>query len=716
MSLGGQDESLLQDFLTESGELIERLDADLVRLEQEPASKGLLDGIFRAIHTIKGAASFLNLNAVTRFSHSAEDALNRLRKGEVAVDAEIIDALLKSVDVVRGMIGEVGAGQEATLPDGSESLLARLKKISDSAAAEAPGATPPAKPVPASAAEMTVASLPPEKSDLIGGLIAEIDVTVEVLDTFGATRAAEMAAGLLPTARFFEFNYLIQLAESLAHITGAADPDAAAKAERFAVHLRTFGEALKAGRILSALPESDGENDQDPRAEADASANAGAAATPKAQQGAAGKDAAPKEAQNAKHVESAETTVRVEVARLETLLNLVGELVLTKNQVLGMARHLRQHELPHELMENVTGVSGALDRLTSELQVGVMRTRLQPLNKLFGRYPRVVRDLARNTGKQIDIEIVGGETEVDKSVLEQLADPMVHILRNSADHGIEPMDVRVAAGKSAAGRIRVEASHSGGHVRVEISDDGKGIDPAVIGPKAVEKGLITQEELAQMPPERVVALVFAAGFSTAEKVSDLSGRGVGMDVVRTNIEKIGGTVSITSEKGKGTMIEVMIPLTVAIMPAMMVGVGRHQYAIPLACITEIVRLEPASQHSVAGRPVIRIREDVLPLIDLGSRLGEPKGSDAADAARFAVVSAIGQHRAALAVDSLVGQQEIVIKPLDDVYTKGGPFSGATIREDGEVSLIIDAAMLVRQTPASAPAARTAGAANDKPAA
>jgi two-component system chemotaxis sensor kinase CheA len=705
MSLGGQDANLLNDFLTESGELIERLDADLVRLEHEAASRELLDGIFRALHTIKGAASFLSITSITRFSHAAEDALNRLRKGEAEVDAEVIDTLLKSVDVIKGMLADVGAGQEA--PPGPDELFGRLKRISEGAAAPslAPADhAPPSKPVPAEPADHTrPLALAPDKADLLGGLIAEIECSLEAI---AAGRIPEVAAGLVPTAEFFGFPVLIDLAARLTALAEAPAAEAALDAEEHAGALRVFLDALKAGRELIRVPAGHAAS----RLAGDLiqatppPASSAAPPDPKNINPPPSADAPAKEHASASgggRADAAETTVRVEVERLDALLNLVGQLVLTKNQLLGVARQLRGHNLSHDFMQSVTSVTGALGRLTSELQVGVMRTRLQPLNKLFGRYPRVVRDLARATGKQIDLEIVGGDTEVDKSVLEQLADPMVHILRNSADHGIEMPDVRTAAGKPATGCIRVEAMHQGGHVRVVISDNGKGVDPAVIGPKAVEKGVISREQLVSMTSEEIVNLIFAAGFSTAEKVSDLSGRGVGMDVVRTNIAKIGGTVSVSSTKGVGTTIEVLIPLTVAIMPAMLVAVGRHQYALPLACIMEIVRAEPASCHSVAGQPVIRIRKSVLSIIDLSARLGEPPRNQTSEEGRdsgsdrFAVVVEVGQQRAALLVDELVGQQEVVIKPLDDHYTKGGPFSGATIREDGDVSLIIDAPMLVR---------------------
>jgi two-component system chemotaxis sensor kinase CheA len=310
--------------------------------------------------------------------------------------------------------------------------------------------------------------------------------------------------------------------------------------------------------------------------------------------------------------------------------------------------------------------------------------------KLFDRYPRLIRDLSRSTGKQIELRIVGKDTEVDKTVLELLADPLIHIMRNSADHGIETPDVRTAAGKPALGIITLTAEHQGNHVRVEVTDDGKGIHADVIGRKAVEKGLVTAEELSQMSEPQIQALVFAPGFSTAEKLSDLSGRGVGMDVVRTNVVKMNGTINVRSTAGKGTCVEILIPLTVAILPAMMVGVGDTLYALPLTSILEIVRPTPEMLHSVNSRPVLQLRNTVMPLIDLRQRLDHQTSDGKAP---FAVVVACGAQRAGLIVDRLIGQQEVVIKPLDEAHA-GGPFSGATIREDGGVSLILDIALLL----------------------
>ncbi len=765
------DPSLLQDFLTESSELIELLDGDLVRLESAEApaeAQELCNSCFRALHTIKGAASFLGLTAVTGFAHVAEDTLNRLRKGEVQVTEAVMDALLQSADVVRSQIEALSSGEEA--PEAPDELIERLKALCAAGGAssdeqDADAGDEPAEPASDDGGGQPL-SLPAQKLDLLEFMVADmreqaqqIEGAIQELESDAtreeaAAHLSEIAETLVKTVDFFELpdltavaRLLEQTAPKLGRLPGDAMTQITVRLRGIRWLIEQQADALQRQRALSwplerlterlnqlaegqELPaEARAERGDDPvaalkldgvldAAESDAGAADGAegrasgGATPAPGAGATstepaepdGGDAADKPAAGRAGASAVEQTIRVEVGRLEALLNLVGQLVLNKNRVLALTRNLRDHELPQELTENVTSAASDLDRLTSELQVGVMRTRMQPLAKLFDRYPRVIRDIARMTHKKIDLEITGKDTEVDKSVLELLADPLVHILRNSADHGIEEPAQRVEAGKAEVGKIRLEAEHQGSHVRVAIIDDGKGLDREVIGTKAVERGLATAEQVAQLSDSDVFRFIFEAGFSTAAVVSDLSGRGVGMDVVRTNVTKLNGTINIDSTRGQGTTIEILIPLTVAIMPAMVVGVGRHLYAIPLQSIVEIVRPEQCVVRSVHGHPVMRLRDAVLPLVDLRQRLNEVALEGAG---RFAVVVAVGGHRAGLIVDKLVGQKEIVIKPLDDECTAGGPFSGATIQENGEVSLILDVVQLLKSTgSASAPPAPT----------
>lgn len=774
------DASLMQDFLTESTELIEQLDADLVKLESADESEqaDLLNASFRALHTIKGAASFLGLETVIRFAHVAEDALNRLRKGEIGMSLQVMDALLQSADVVREQIEQLSAGQDAQ--EAPAELVAQLEAIiknqppsagtdgdeltttpdTDTATIDAPEEQLSEDPgLPGSPLE-----LPPQKQDLLEFMVADMQDYAgqmdEVIDQLGndatrdeaATSLIEIADNLSKTVDFFELDTLNSAIKLLSNIAQTVGEAPHAVLEEMLIRIRGIkwmldeqSTWLEKGRALdwklatfterveslckheSLAEECTGKHENDPvkaleldgvihssatRAEPTAAetssqpasdqtpsqADAEQAETPDTKPAKENKPAEPAKATKAAaptKQAAAEQTIRVEVGRLESLLNLVGQLVLNKNRVLAQTRMLEDMNLEQEKMESFNAAAGELDRLTGELQVSVMRTRMQPLAKLFDRYPRVIRDLARQTGKQIDLQLVGKETEVDKTVLENLSDPLVHILRNSADHGVEQPDDRKAKGKNPKGTIKLEANHQGSHVRVAIIDDGKGLDREVIGNKAVEKGLTTPDQLAQLDDSDVFRFIFEAGFSTAAQVSDLSGRGVGMDVVRTNINKLNGTINIKSVKGKGTTIEILIPLTVAIMPAMIVGVGKHLYSIPLQSIEEIVRPEADEVSTIRGQRVMRLRDSVLPLTDMRHRLNETVHEDGG---KFAVIVSVGGQRAGLCVDRLIGQQEIVIKPLDDSYTQGGPFSGATIREDGKVSLILDVVQLIRQTP------------------
>jgi len=768
------DPSLLQDFLTESSELIEQLDQDLVQMESATpeAQQEVCNSCFRALHTIKGAASFLGLTAVTTFAHAAEDALNKMRKGEVALTPEIMDSLLQSADVVRGQVEAMTAGDPA--PEGPQALIDKLHAIAEGAgekaADQASSDDSQAEDESDDDEPGTKLELDPSKLDLLEFMTADLkDSTTQIAEAIedlkspasraeAATLIQELIGQCTRTAEFFglpELSDLICLVSDSAPILAELDDmytnELCVRLAAAAILIGNQADAMDSGRLLNypiqtlqkritrlasnqeleeddlpshdddankllvidgVFPEEVAEQAEVETEKAASPENPAAAAEASAPQERAEQDRR-QTTERRQAAPAVEQTIRVEVGRLESLLNMVGQLVLNKNRMLALTRTLRDESIEQELHEQFTATAGDLDRLTGELQVGVMRTRMQPLAKLFDRYPRVIRDIARTTGKKIDLIIDGKDTEVDKSVLEALADPLVHILRNSADHGVELPEDREGKGKAVTGTIRLSAEHQGSHVRVAIEDDGKGLSRSMLGDKAVEKGLYTREQLAQMTDDEVFRIIFAAGFSTAKQVSDLSGRGVGMDVVRTNIQKVNGEINIQSVEHQGTTIEILIPLTVAIMPAMVVGVGEHMYSIPLQCVHEIVKPEDMGEHTVSGYPVIRLRDAVLPLLDMTTILDEDVVEDGG---RFAVVISVGGNRVGLRVDNLVGQQEIVIKPLDDAYTQGGPFSGATIREDGEVSLILDVARMVREASQQIANVQVSQCATDEPAA
>ncbi len=743
------DPELLKDFVTEASELLDQVDQDLVTLESSPADIDLLNNVFRAMHTIKGSGSFLGLTELCDFTHAAEDALNVLRKGQAELDAGTMDVLLAAVDVIKRQTNHIAEG---TQPEpGPEDLVSSLRAVGGGGGNQA-SSQDNAEP---SGQERTLA-LSDSKLELlpfmIDDLMASLDELAESFqaaadgnqaDDAGCEVAVGIAEELIRSVEFFEQQSLVEemssLREAAAKLAEVGESDqvylriagvmqvmrqrAEALRER-TVHiadtsvLRERLAKLLAGEDLEAdeklpdacdvqhvvaleviLPQT-ADSSSDPAVGAAAQPDAGGVA--EGEQGGeavgAGREQAPdggKPRDTKAAAAQGEQTIRVDVARLEGLLNLMGELVLQKNRVLGVAKRASGESLDGELREEFEQIASDLDRVTAELQMGVMKARMQPMHKLFSRYPRVIRDLARMTGKEIDLQVEGAETEVDKSVVEALGDPLVHILRNSADHGIEAPEVRESAGKPRTGTISLSARHDGNHVVVIIRDDGKGIDPAVISEKALAKGLVSQADLDDMSESQILQLLFAPGFSTAEKVSDLSGRGVGMDVVRTNITRLNGAVELTSVPGHGSCVTIRIPLTLAIMPAMMVKIQRDLFALPLSSIHEIVRPSADELYTVRGQQVMRLRDEVVPLIDLREQFKDIRAAHSQDekvpasGAPFAVIAASGDRKAGLLVDGLIGQQEVVIKPLDELFDRNLAVSGATVREDGGVSLIVD---------------------------
>lgn len=600
--MNGLDPSIVQDFLTESGELLEQLDRDLVALEHRARDADLLNRAFRALHTIKGSASFLALTDLVAIAHVAEGALSAVRNGTAAVDRAMMDLLLQATALLKRQFAALAAGEP--LPSAETALVDALRTIGECPPEVGPGAEP-----------------------------------AHAVEDFGVAPVCQLARVVGTAAELVRTS----AATSLEEIAGQLD-----------------------GVISAFATQAPGIDSGEVRARDVGPWEAGAAAAP-------------------------DSTIRVEIARLEALLNHVGELMLQKDRVAALARQADALGLgTQEYRESLTRAIGGLDRTTGDIQAAVMRMRLQPLDKLFGRYPRLIRDLARKTNKKIQLVIEGGDTEVDKSVIEKLADPLVHLLRNSGDHAIESPRERADAGKPEEGTIRLVAENQGGHVSVRIIDDGRGLSRERIGANAVQLGLVTPQRLAEMSDREVWNFIFAPGFTTAAQVSDLSGRGVGMDVVRTNIEKIKGTVELWSEPGKGTTVTVKIPLTVSILPAMMVGVGTQVYAVPRSHVLEIVKPTEQQRGTVNAVPVLRLRDAVLPLIDARSVFDESLEGEAP----FALVLASQEKRVGLLVSRLIGQQEIAIKPLDEMARCDGPVAGATVRDDGGVSLIVDVPRLI----------------------
>ncbi|MDX2148422.1 MAG: chemotaxis protein CheA [Planctomycetota bacterium] len=767
------DPEILQDFLTESGELLDALEGDLVALEQDAQNPDLVNKVFRALHTIKGSASFLALTNLVSIAHAAESALNAARNGSISINRPMMDLLLQAVDVIKRQMGQLRAGKPLETPPAA--AVAALTELGEGkqagAASKSPAPATPAAPACPAAGEATAPStdgkrplvVPANRLDLLEFFVADLSETLKNLEeqlgkfqtpsarSAAAPALAECTDNLARVADFFEYPEMVSVVRGIgrfalaatAGMNAAALEQALVRSRALAQVLREQAEGIQSKHLLALTCENvlnelnsistsnsaAGVNLFNPSASpeqvlrgapAGASPNSGSGASD-APSNAAAKEPeaattpAPREGEaegpakrSTQAAASGDQTIRVEVERLETLMNLVGELVLQKNRIAAVVRNLDVAKVGHDTKEVMMMSAGGLDRVTADIQVAVMRTRMQPLDKLFGKYPRLIRDLARKTSKDIELVIEGGDTEVDKSVLEELGDPLVHLMRNSADHGVETPDERVKAGKSPTARITLSASHEGSHVRVQVRDDGRGLNREKIIKKAVERGLVKAEATAALPDREVFQFIFLPGFSTADQVSDLSGRGVGMDVVRTNIEKIKGTVELDSTTGKGTTVTILIPLTVAIMPAMMVAVASEIYAVPLTSIVEIVKPDADVLGSIGQHPVMRLRDGVLPLVGAKDLFDVP--ADKVEPAPFAVVLSQNDKRVGLMVSRLIGQQEIVVKPLDgigiDISQGKRAVSGATVRDDGGVSLIVDVAELIRM----AESARVLGAA------
>ena len=623
---------IMEDFLIEAFELIEQIDHDLVELEANPEDLELLNRIFRVAHTVKGSSSFLNFDVLTELTHHMEDVLNKARKGELKITPDIMDVVLESVDMMKGLLESIrDNGSDAAAGIDIKNICVRLTQISEgeapSAAAEAPAAPAPEsvkEPEPATPAEEAA----PEVSDAELSKLSDSEVEAEIERLLKVRKAEDQARraskGIAPKSP-----------EEIAPAASAA-PAPAPK------------------------PAPSRERDADKKVPAASSSSAVAQ----------------------------EQTIRVEVKRLDHLMNLIGELVLGKNRLLKIYDDVEERYEGEKFLEELNQVVSSLSLVTTDIQLAVMKTRMLPIAKVFNKFPRMIRDLSRDLGKQIDLEISGEETELDKSIVEEIGDPLVHIIRNSCDHGIEDPETRKAMGKPEKGLVQLKAYNEGNHIVVEIVDDGKGLDADMLKSKSIEKGIITEREADAMSEKEAFGLIFRPGFSTAAKVTNVSGRGVGMDVVKTNIEKLNGIIDIESEVGKGTVMKLKIPLTLAIIQSLLVGTQEEFYAIPLASVLETVRVPIDDIYTIDGKNVLRLRDEVLSLVRLSDVFGVEKVFDGGDHT-YVVIIGVAEAKLGIIVDTLVGQEEIVIKSMGDYLQNIPGIAGATIRGDGRVTLIID---------------------------
>ena len=707
------DDDILQDFLVEAGELLEQLDEQLVELESRPDDPELLNAIFRAFHTVKGGAGFLGLEPMVELCHRTEDVFNVLRQGERRVDAELMDTVLKALDGVNEMFARVKAGEEPRPAD--PALLEALVALAQPAGGDGAGAAPASAAAGAgqegAAAQAPEAEAAPEPAPQEQGAATEAgkggdgdEITDEefeaLLDELQGRKAgaAQAPAPQEATPQPAAAEARETTADAGPEKVGGGDEITEEEFERLLDALHGPGRAPGAG---GAQPEA-------AAAQAAAAAEAAAAAQAPAPQerreppgaapppegggsgraggrGEGGAGGAGRGRPGA--APSPESTVRVDTRRLDEIMNLVGELVLVRNRLATLRSSIGD--------EAVSQAVANLDLVTSDLQAAVMKTRMQPIRKVFGRFPRVVRDLARSLNKEVVLELRGEETDLDKNLVEALADPLVHLVRNAVDHGIEPPDEREAKGKPRAGTVVLAAAQEGDHILITITDDGRGMDPHALKRKAIEKGIIDEAAAARMDDHEAFNLIFAPGFSTKTEISDISGRGVGMDVVKNRIAQLNGTVEIDSHLGQGSEVRIKLPLTLAILPTLMVIVGGRRFALPLSNVAEIFQMDPARTNTVDGQLVVRMRGKAVPLYYLHHWLAPDADTSEAERSGQVVMAHVGNQRVGFVVDQVLGQEEVVIKPLGALLHGLAGFAGATITGDGRIALILDVPSLLR---------------------
>lgn len=728
------DDELLEDFLVEAGEILEQLNEQLVELENSPEDSDLLNAVFRGFHTIKGGAGFLSIDVMVAICHRTEDIFNMLRNGEIKVDNHLMDTVLPVLDVLNDQFDALRSGEE---PQAAEpALLTALEGI---ISGEIPAAEAT---VAAEAAVEVAAEEPPQASEpaMVNGSENMSDDEFEALMDALENPDAELPAKQASTESSSdditdeEFEALLDdlhgegkfspdkvaadkpAASSAAksddeitdeefeallddiHGKGSFSPDKAASAgatdEQKSYEQSKQDDEITEEEFEALLDDIHGKgkfsvdkgNKANEQAEKPAAASVPAPAAAAPVKKAEEKKPAPSKAAKpaAKEKAPVETSVRVDTSRLDEIMNMVGELVLVRNRISRLGA-----EGGDMASEEMSKAIANLDLVTADLQLSVMKTRMQPIKKVFGRFPRVVRDIARNLKKDIKLEMVGEDTDLDKNLVEALADPLVHLVRNSVDHGIEMPDEREKVGKPRQGTVVLSASQEGDHILLSITDDGGGMDPEKLRKIAIEKGLYDNESAARLTDNECFNLIFAPGFSTKQEISDISGRGVGMDVVKTSITSLNGSIEIDSKLGEGTVINIKVPLTLAIMSTLMVKLKDQLFSLPLVNVNEIFHLDLTKTNVMDGKRVVLVRGKTLPLYYLNNWLVQGESNAPLPKEGHVVVVHIGTQKVGFIVDELIGQEEVVIKPLGAMLHGISGLAGATITGDGGIALILD---------------------------
>jgi two-component system chemotaxis sensor kinase CheA len=690
------DEEILADFLVEAGEILELLQEQLVELENNPEDTNLLNAIFRGYHTVKGGAGFLSLTELVDICHGAENVFDVMRNGQRALTPELMDVILQATDEVVQMFDLVKAGEPLVAAD--KSLIATLTRLSK----------------PESADEDASANVPAVAETVINAEVAsasgdfsedEFEALLDELNGSGApvakeTTAVEDTSSNDQDISDDEFEALLDQLHGKGQFKGEEKTETEQVNEAPVVSEKSSsGDDISDDEFEALLDQLHGKGkgpaeveDKDPAAKkvtkpAEKPAEVKKVVVPPKELEVATPEVAKKEEKKSAAPPHAETTVRVDTKRLDQIMNMVGELVLVRNRLLSLSNNVND--------ESMAKAIANLDVVTGDLQGAVMKTRMQPIKKVFGRFPRVVRDLARTLKKEITLVLEGEDTDLDKNLVEALADPLVHLVRNSVDHGIEMPEERKAAGKSTMGTVKLTASQEGDHILLSIIDDGKGMDPEKLKEIAVSRGVMDADAAARMTDVEAFNLIFAPGFSTKTEISEVSGRGVGMDVVKTKINQLNGTVNIDSKMGIGTTLEIKVPLTLAILPTLMIVIGEQTFALPLGSVNEIINLDMQKTNTVDGQLTMIVRSKAIPLFYLGEWLA--RGKVNIDKSRgHVVVVQIGPKQLGFVVDALIGQEEVVIKPLDELLQGTPGMAGATITSDGGIALILDVPGLLKR--------------------
>ena len=743
------DEDILQDFLVEAGEILEQLQEQLVDLENNPEDADLLNAIFRGYHTVKGGAGFLSLTELVEICHGAENVFDVMRNGQRTLTPELMDTILQATDVVVEMFERVKAREPLEAADAA--LVDTLHKLSKPESADenifgdvsaaAPVVEVPVEEEPELIVEETPVA--PEATAVASGDTGIEDISEDEFEALldqlhgsgapgrpGESAAAPAPAAPAPTAPAAggageditddEFEALLDELHGKGQFKGPSDAAPAPAATPVEPAADSGDDEITDDEFEALLDQLHGKGQgpaggvevdnaatkavQAAKAEQSKAAEPPKPVTPPptakpaepakpatpAKPAAESKPASAAKAAPAKKEEKppqAETTVRVDTKRLDQIMNMVGELVLVRNRLLSLGITTNDEDMSKAIAN--------LDVVTGDLQGAVMKTRMQPIKKVFGRFPRVVRDLARSLKKEITLELEGEETDLDKNLVEALADPLVHLVRNSVDHGIEMPDDRANAGKPRMGTVKLSASQEGDHILLTIDDDGKGMDPEKLKEIAISRGVLDADAAARMSDVEAFNLIFAPGFSTKTEISDISGRGVGMDVVKTKINQLNGTVNIDSQMGKGTRLEIKVPLTLAILPTLMIVVGKQTFALPLGAVNEIINMDIKKTNTVDGQLTMIVRSKAIPLFFLGEWLIRGPKNISKEKGHVVVVQ-IGTQQVGFVVDALIGQEEVVIKPLDALLQGTPGMAGATITSDGGIALILDIPSLLKR--------------------